>query len=94
MALRTLSVNISIQQFDIVHKNVVEIRQIFFFRYGRFCDVTTRHFWSKIGQTSRDTKLEDAVFNKNANGKHQKDVKWEALQDGDLRFWKFGVFDP
>ena len=24
-----------------------------FLRYGRFCDVTTRHFWSKIGQTSR-----------------------------------------
>ena len=24
-----------------------------FLRYGRFCDVTTRHFWSKIGQNSR-----------------------------------------
>ena len=24
-----------------------------FLRYGRFCDVTTRHFWSKIDQTSR-----------------------------------------
>ena len=41
-----------IQQFYIV-------RGIFlksvgnFLRYGRFCDVTTRHFWSKIGQTSR-----------------------------------------
>ena len=40
-----------IQQFDIV-------REFFLksvgncLRYGRFCDVTTRHFWSKIGQTS------------------------------------------
>ena len=38
--------------------------------------------------------VEDAVFNKNANEKTPKDVKWEALQDGYLGFSKFWVFEP
>ena len=59
-----------IQQFDIVREFFFEIRRNFL-RYGRFCDVTTRHFlvenWPNFAGL-----WEDAVFNENANGKHQK----------------------
>ena len=37
-----------IQQFNIVREFFLKSVGIFF-KYGRFCDVTTRHFWSKIG---------------------------------------------
>ena len=40
----------------------IEIRRIFF-RYGRFCDVATRNFWSKIDQTSR--VCERHIFERN-----------------------------
>ena len=56
--------------------------------------VTSLHatFGPKLEKLRRS--VEDAVFNENANAKHQKTVKWEALQDGYLGFSKFWVFDP
>ena len=58
----------------------------FFLRYGRFCDVTTCHFWSKIGQTSRVCGR-CSFFLWKWKWKTPKDVTWEALQDGYLGFY-------